>query len=106
VSQERRRAREARLEARRRELEAAAKARARRERREATRERLKPALPRRTRRFGMLSTRALIQVVVLYLAAQACFWVLVEDTRTRIGLALVSLGFTLVLVRTRKRTSR
>ena len=51
----------------------------------------------------MLSTRQLVQVVVLYLALQACFWFLVDDTRTRLGLAVVSLGFTLVLVRTRKR---
>jgi hypothetical protein len=54
----------------------------------------------------MLSTRELVQVAVLYLAVQAVFWLLVEDTRTRIGLAVVSLGFTFVLVRTRKRTPR
>ena len=54
----------------------------------------------------MLSTRALVQVAVLYLAVQACFWLLVDETRTRVGLAAVSLAFTLVLVRTRKRTSR
>jgi hypothetical protein len=106
VSQERRRAREARLEARRREVAAAAQRREKQERRAAARERLTPSLPRRTRRFGMLSTRALLQVVVLYLAGNAALWLLVTDTRTRIGLAAVSLAFTLVLVRTRKRTSR
>ena len=106
MSKERARAREARLEARRREVEAAAQRRAKQERRAAARERLTPSLPRRARRFGMLSTRALVQVVLLYVAVQACIWLLVEDTRTRIGLAVVSLGFTLVLVRTRKRTPR
>ena len=106
MSKERQRAREARLEARRREVEAAAQRSAKQERRAAARERLTPSLPRRTRRFGMLSTRALVQVVLLFLAVQAVFWLLVDDTRTRIGLAVVSLGFTLVLVRTRKRTPR
>ena len=106
MSKERARAREARLEARRREVEAAAKARERRSRRAAARDRLTPSLPRRTRRFGMLSTRTLVQVVVLYLAVQACIWLLVDDTRTRIGLAVVTLAFTFVLVRTRKRTPR
>jgi hypothetical protein len=104
VSKERQRAREARLEARRREVEAAAQARARRERRSATRARLTPAVPRRRRRFGQLTTRALLQVAVLWLAAQACFWFAFDSTRVRLGLAVVSLAFTLVLVRTRKRT--
>jgi Flp pilus assembly protein TadB len=106
VSQERRRAREARQRARRRELETAAAQRGRQEQRAAMRARLRPSLPRRRRRFGQLSTRALAQVVVLYLAVQAVFWIFVPSLATRAALGVVSLAFLLVLVRTRKRTPR
>jgi Flp pilus assembly protein TadB len=106
VSRERARAREARQEARRREVEAAATKRAKRERRAAVREQLKPTLPRRKRRFGQLSTSALVQIAAVYLTVQAVFWLLVPDLRTRFALAVVSLGFLLVLVRTRKRPDR
>ena len=103
MSQERKRAREAREAARRRHLETAATARQRQARRAEVRERLRPTLPRRRRRFGQLSTWALVQVVGLYLAVQGLIWLLVPSTMTRIGLAVVSLGFLAVLVRTRKR---
>jgi Flp pilus assembly protein TadB len=106
VSQERKRAREARDAARRRHLETAASARARQARRAEVRDRLRPSLPRRRRRFGQLSTRALAQVVGLYLAVQAVFWWFVPDLATRIALAVISLAFLAVLVRTRKRPAR
>ena len=103
MSRERARAREARQEARRREVEAAAAERARNDKRPALRV---PALPRRKRRFGQLSTPALARLVVLYLAVQAVFWLLFPGLRTRAALAVISLAFLLVLVRTRERTPR
>jgi hypothetical protein len=104
VSKERQRAREARQEARRRELETAAAQRVRQEQRAALRGRLTPSLPRRRRRFGQLTNRGLAQVIACYLAVQALVFLLVPEWRTRAGLAVVTLAFTLVLVRTRKRT--
>jgi Flp pilus assembly protein TadB len=103
VSQERKRAREAREAARRRHLETAATSRMRQARRAEVRDRLRPSLPRRRRRFGQLSTLGLVQVVALYLAVQALIWLFVPRMATRIGLAVVTLGFLAVLVRTRKR---
>lgn len=103
MSSERRRAREERQSARRRELETAAAHRARQARRAEVRDRLRPSLPRRRRRFGQLSNRGLVQVVVLYLAGQGLVWLLFPDLRTRLALAVVSLGLVAVLVRTRKR---
>ena len=106
MSKERQRAREARQEARCREVEAAAEKRARREKRAALREGLKPSIPRRKRRFGQLSTRALAQLAAVYLAVQAVFWFFVPALKTRAALAVISLAFLLVLVRTRERTPR
>jgi Flp pilus assembly protein TadB len=102
VSRERARAREARQEARRLEVEAAAAERARSEKRTLR----VPALPRRRRRFGQLSSAALARLVALYLAVQAVFWLLFPSFRTRAALAVISLAFLLVLVRTRERTPR
>ena len=106
MSKERQRAREARQEARRREVEAAAGQRTRREKRATLREQLKPSVPRRKRRFGQMSTGALAKVVALYLAVQVVFWFFVPSLRTRGALAVISLAFLLVLVRTRERTPR
>jgi Flp pilus assembly protein TadB len=103
VSQERKRAREAREAARRQHLETAAANRARQARRAEVRDRLRPSLPRRRRRFGQLSTWALVRVVALWLAVQVLIWLFVPGTQARLGLAVVSLGFLAVLVRTRKR---
>jgi hypothetical protein len=102
VSRERARAREARQEARRREVEAAAAERARTEKRPLR----VPALPRRKRRFGQLSNAALARLVVLYLAVQAVFWLVFPGLRTRAALAVISLAFLLVLVRTREAPPR
>lgn len=106
MSQERKRAREAREAARRRHLETAAASRARQARRSEVRDRLRPSLPRRRRRFGQLSTLARLQVAGLYLGVQVLTWVFVPDLRTRLALAVVSLAFLAILVRTRKRPSR
>jgi hypothetical protein len=103
VSQERKRAREAREAARRRHLETAAANRARQARRAEVRDRLRPSLPHRRHRFGQLSTWALVRVVALYLAVQVLIWLFVDRPMTRVGLGVVSLGFLAVLVRTRKR---
>ena len=94
------------MAARRREVETAAAARERHVRRAALRDQLKPSLPRRKRRFGQLSNRALAQVVTLYFAVQAVFWFFVPALKTRAALAVISLSFLLVLVRTRKRPAR
>ena len=102
MSRERARAREARQEARRREVEAAAAERARARKRPLR----VPALPRRKRRFGQLSTDVLAKLVVLYLAVQAVFWLVFPGLRTRAALAVISLAFLLVLVRTRKAPPR
>ena len=106
MSKERARAREAREAARRREVEEAARRRERAQSRAALRSKLTPSLPRRHRRFGALSTLALVQLTSGYLALQAALWVVFPSYRTRLGLALVSLAFLLVLVRTRKRPAR
>ncbi|MDP9182103.1 MAG: hypothetical protein M3P04_04930 [Actinomycetota bacterium] len=106
MTKERARAREARQDARRREVEAAAAQRAKRDKRAAIREQLTPAIPKRKRRFGSLSTLARLQVLALYLGVQGAFWLFVPDLRTRLALAVVTLAFLLVLVRTRKRPDR
>ena len=90
MSKERARAREARLAERAREVERRAKARARKERLDALKPSL-PPLPRRRRRYGALPTRVLLGLAFGWLAAQWVFWQLVGDTRSRLGLALVSL---------------
>jgi hypothetical protein len=106
VSKERQRAREAREAERRRAVEQAARRRERQAVRAQLRTRLTPTLPRRRRRFGSLSTLALVQLTVGWLGLQAALWVVFPSYRTRFGLAVVTLGFLLVLVRTRKRPAR
>ena len=90
MSKERARAREARQAERAREVERAAKARARKERLDALKPTL-PPLPRRRRRYGALPTRVLLGLAFGWLVAQWVFWQVVGDTRSRLGLALVSL---------------
>ena len=90
MSTERARAREARQAERAREVERAAKARARKERLDALKPSL-PSLPRRRRRYGALPTRTLLGLAFGWLVAQWVFWQVVADTRSRLGLALVSL---------------
>jgi hypothetical protein len=90
VSKERARAREARLAERAREVERRAKARARKERLEALKPSL-PSLPRRRRRYGALPTRVVLGLAFGWLVTQWVFWQVVDDTRSRLGLALVSL---------------
>ena len=97
MSKERARAREARLAERAREVQRAAKARARKERLEALKPSL-PPLPRRRRRYGALPTRVLLGLGFGWLVTQWVFWQVVGDTRSRVGLALVSLLALPVLV--------
>jgi hypothetical protein len=94
LSKERAKARAARDAARAAEREEAERRRARAERLRA----LKPTLPdlpaarrRGPRRYGALPLRVQLGLAFGWLVAQWVFWQVVADTRTRIGLALISL---------------
>jgi ferric-dicitrate binding protein FerR (iron transport regulator) len=90
MSKERAKARAAREAARAVEREQAARRRVRQERLAG----LKPSLPerpRRRRRYGAMPLRVQLGLAFGWVVAQWVFWQLTADTRTRIGLALVSL---------------
>jgi hypothetical protein len=106
LADQRRRAREARQAARRREVQAAAVRRERLARRQAARARLTPTLPRRRKRYGALSTRDLASLALVFLAVQVAVWWLADDLRLRFVLAVLTLASLAVLVRTRRRTPR
>ncbi len=66
-----------------------------------------PALPRRRRRYGSLRTQTLLGLAFGWLVAQWVFWQVVGDTRSRVGLALVSLlALPLVVVLLQPRRNR
>ncbi len=90
MSRERAKARALREAERAAERERRAKALARRRRLEALRPSL-PSLPRRRRRYGALPTRVLLGLAFGWLVTQWVFWQIVGDSRSRLGLALVSL---------------
>jgi hypothetical protein len=90
MSRERARARAVREAERAAELERRAKQRARQERLASLKPEL-PQLPRRTRRYGALPLRIQLGLAFGWLVAQWVFWQVIADTRTRVGLALVSL---------------
>jgi hypothetical protein len=106
LADHRRRAREARQEARRREVEAAAVRRERLARRKAARARLTPTLPRRRKRYGALSTVALVELALVFVAVQVAGWWLLDEPRLRLVLPVLTLASLAVLVRTRRRTRR
>ena len=90
MSKERARARAAREAERAAVREQALRKRARKERLAALKPSL-PELPRRRRRYGALPLRVVLGLAFGWLVAQWVFWQVVPDTRTRIGLALISL---------------
>ena len=90
MSKERARARAVREAERAAEVERRAKSRARQERLAALKPEL-PSLPRRTRRYGALPLRVQLGLAFGWLVAQWVFWQVTTETRTRVGLALVSL---------------
>ncbi|MCU1674753.1 MAG: hypothetical protein JWN77_2866 [Frankiales bacterium] len=90
MSKERARAREARAAVRVAEREKAAKARARQERLAALKPTV-PTIPKRQRRYGAMPVRQQLGLAAGWFAAQWVFWQLTGDTRSRLGLALVSL---------------
>lgn len=106
MSSERRRAREARQQARLTELATAAERRARQEHRAAVKQRLKPSLRRRRRRYGALSTRARAELVAIFLAVQVVAWLLLPGVGTQFVIAVLTIACLAVLVRTRKRSPR
>jgi hypothetical protein len=94
LSKERAKARAAREAARAAERERAERKRLRTERINALRPtlpELPPARLRRRRRYGALPLRVRLGLAFGWLVAQWVFWQIVSDTRTRVGLALVSL---------------
>ena len=90
MSRERARARAVREAERAAELERKAKQRARQERLASLKPVL-PELPRRRRRYGAMPVRQQLGLAFGWVVAQWVFWQLTADTRTRIGLALISL---------------
>jgi hypothetical protein len=90
VSKERARARAAREAARAAERAKAAKAQARQQRLAALKPSL-PTVPRRRRRYGAMAVRLQLGLAAGWLLAQWVFWQVTADTRSRIGLAIVSL---------------
>ena len=106
MAHDRRRAREARLEARRVELAHAAARRERLARRQALRSRLTPTRRRRPRRFGALTPLQRAQVVVAFVLVQGLVWVLSHHWQVRLTSAVLTAAVLAVLVRTRRRTPR
>jgi hypothetical protein len=90
LSKERAKARAAREAARAAAREQAERKRARAERLNALKPTL-PELPRRRRRYGALPLRVQLGLGFGWLVAQWVFWQIVEEPRTRLGLALISL---------------
>lgn len=89
MSKERARARAAREAQRAAERAAADRKRARQARLDALKPSL-PELPRRRRRYGALPLRVVLGLAFGWLVAQWVFWQVVSDVRTRIGLAVIS----------------
>ena len=90
MSRERARARAVREAERAAAVERRTKQRARQERLAALKPAL-PVLPRRRRRYGALPLRVQLGLAFGWVVAQWVFWQVVVDTRTRVGLALISL---------------
>jgi hypothetical protein len=90
MSKERARARAVREAERLAEVQRRAKQRARQERLASLKPEL-PQLPRRRRRYGALPLRFQLGLGFGWVVAQWVFWQITPDTRTRVGLALVSL---------------
>jgi len=106
LAHDRRRAREARLEARRVELAHAAARRERAARRRALRARLTPTPRHRPRRYGALSALQRLQVLLAFVLVQALVWVLAPQWQVRLVSAVLTAAVLAVLVRTRRRTPR
>ena len=106
MSKERARARAVREEAREQERQKAAKARARQAKLAALKPTL-PAMPRRRRRYGSLPTKVLLGLAFGWLVTQWVLWQLFLDTRSRVGLALITLfALPLVVVLVQPRRTR
>jgi Flp pilus assembly protein TadB len=106
MSKERARARAQREAERAAEVERRAKQRARQERLAGLKPSL-PELPRRRRRYGALPVRLQLGLAFGWLVTQWVFWQVTPDTRTRVGLALVSvLALPIVVVLLPRRAKR
>ena len=106
MSKERQKARVARQAARRAEVEAAAAQRAKRVRKQVLLQRVKPTVPKRRRRYGALPTRVWYQVVVIFLAVQVVGWYFLSGPGVRFSLAVLTAAVLLVLINTRRRSTR
>ncbi len=106
MSKERARARAVREAAREAERQKAAKARARQERLAALKPTL-PTLPRRRRRYGSLPLKVILGLAFGWLVTQWVLWQVFFDTRSRLGLAVISLfALPLVVVLVQPRRTR
>ncbi len=106
MSKERARARAVREEAREQERQRAAKARSRQAKLAALKPTL-PSIPRRRRRYGSLPTKVLLGLAFGWLLTQWLVWQLFFDTRSRVGLALITLlALPLVVVLVQPRRTR
>ena len=104
MSKERQKARAAREEARRFEVEAAARKREKAARRKS----LVPAVsvPRRRRRYGALPTSEILRLVVVFVAMQVVIWFFLPGLAARISIAILTAACMLVYVNTRRSTTR
>lgn len=106
MSKERARARAVREAAREAERQKAAKVRARQERLAALKPTL-PTLPRRRRRYGSLPLKVILGLAFGWLVTQWVLWQVFFDTRSRLGLAVISLfALPLVVVLVQPRRTR
>jgi Flp pilus assembly protein TadB len=106
LADDRKRAREARLEARRHEVAAAAARREKIARRQAMRAKVTPTRKKHHKRYGALSTLQRAQLVLLFLLSQVAVWLFVPDLRLRLVIAVLTAAVLAVLVRTRRRPPR
>lgn len=106
MAKERQKARAAREAARRAEVQAAADKRAKRAKREVLLQCVKPTVPKRPRRYGALPTRVRAQLVVVFIAVQGIAWFLLTGVGARFSVAVLTAAVLLVLVKTRRSTTR
>lgn len=81
--------------------------RAKRVRKQVLLQRVKPTVPkRRPPRYGALPARARYQFLVIFFAVQVVVWTFLSSVGVRFCLAVLTAAVLLVLIKTRRRSTR